>query len=192
MDKEEKADKRLEKKMQKIEKVFIDSDEILSKMEIEAEEGEFTEEVKPEKPPMDLARLNSLIEADRDPHDIEDLALVKDGNIFELDDLKKDFLMVKRNLHKMIRRGQTMMDSMEYMDMEDATATKVMAIAQLSTSISLNLKMLIEIHKDIVDIERARRPDIPGVIHGAVEGDVHQNIIFAGNADELMKHIRGK
>lgn len=176
---------KTEKKMEKIEKIFTEAETVLGDLEI------LEPKVVSDRPP-GLDALSNKIDEQLVQYDIEDAALVKDGNVFELDDLKKDFLMVKRNLHKMIRRGQTMMDTTQYMDLEDSTAGKIMAIAQLSTSISMNLKMLIEIYKDIVDIEKTRRPEVPGVISGAVSGDVNQNIIFSGDTAELMRYIKGK
>lgn len=160
-----------ERKIAKIEKIFNAAETAVQEITID-EEGNQTYEMAPEG----WERL-----------EIEE---VKDGNVFDLTDLKKDFILAKRNLYTLIRKGQMLMNGIDDLDLEEMTGTKIMAIAQLSTSVAGQLKMLVEMYKDIADIEKMRRPDIPGVIHGAVQGDLNQNIVFAGDTSELMKYLK--
>lgn len=162
-----------EKKIAKLEKIFDAAETAIQEISVD-DEG------------------NQIYELAPEGWERTEIEEVKDGNVFDLTELKKDFILAKRNLYTLIRKGQMLMNGIDELDLEEMTGTKIMAIAQLSTSVSGQLKMLVEIYKDIADIEKTRRPEIPGVVAGAVQGDLNQSIVFAGDTAELMKHLNRK
>lgn len=127
-----------------------------------------------------------------DGYEIDDVGEIEDGKVFDLMELKKDFISIKRNLQKLIRQGQNMMESVGFMDLEEMPAARIEAISKLSNVISLQLKMIVEVYKDITEIEKTRAPvsALPGIIPGAVHGDFNQQIIFAGDSASLLKHLK--
>ena len=160
------------KNIKKLEKVFNIAEDVIQSLEINKE---------------GMQEITLAPEA----YQFDEKEIEKNG-VLGLAELKADFLIAKRNLRKLIRHGQTLMDTSADMDMEEMTASKIMAIAQLSTSISGQLKMLVEIYKDIAEIEKSRKGGLPGAFEGNLAGVVHQNIIFTGDATSLMKYLKGK
>ena len=160
------------KRIAKLERIFDAADTAVQTIETDME-GQETYELAPEG------------------FECMEIEEIKDGNVFDLKELKQDFILVKRNLQSLIRRGQNLMQTVDGADVEEMNGSKIMAIAALGTSVAQQLKMITEIYRDITEIEKSRRGSVPGVIEGAVHGDVNQNIIFAGDTASLMKHLRG-
>lgn len=164
------------KKLNKIEQIFGAADDVVTNMEEKTGGMEITLG----------AEAYEIEEQD------EVLPVAIGDDVFSLTELKTDFTLARRNLRKLIRRGQTLMDTLQNADLEDMTAGKIMAIAQLSTSVSQQLKMLSEMYKDIMEIEKGRNGPPSGSIGPSitgVTGDI--NMIFAGDTKSLMKHIKG-
>ena len=114
---------------------------------------------------------------------------IGDPNVtFELSELKKDFLIAKRGLKKLVKQGQTMMDTAQYVDLETASGSQIMAIATLSKVISEQLKMLVESYKDISEIEKNMRPSTGFGEGTIIKGNVTQQTVVMSSAD-LLKDI---
>ena len=72
-----------------------------------------------------------------------------------------------------------------------------MALATLQKTLGDNVKLLMDIYKDIISIEKDKKatsgplvPGIPGAGGMTVKGDVHQQIVVAGNTSDLLKAIK--
>ena len=122
------------------------------------------------------------------------LTPIVDEPIFELDQLKLDFQMVRSNLMKLVNTGQRMLESAGTLDLGDMKASQLEALSGLQNTIANNLKLMMEIYKDMAAIEKARRSMAPPpVAQGAVNlGTVNNtNVVFSGSTSELLELIKG-
>lgn len=113
---------------------------------------------------------------------------------FDFLDLKKDFLIAKRNLRKLIAHGQRLMDTSAGMSLDEMTATQIQAVAQLSDSVTNQLQLMITLYKDITEIQKNLTPSTPGNLPAGatVQGNVvTNNVLFQGDTSQLMKLING-
>lgn len=157
-------------KMEKMEKIFDLADETIQEMD------ETSKEI-------------TLAPSGYETVDVElsDSDIGNPAKTFELSELKKDFLIAKRGLKKLVKQGQTMMDTAQYVDLETATGSQIMAIATLSKVISEQLAMLITSYKDISEIEKNMRPSLIGE-SAVIKGNVTNQTINVSSAD-LLKNI---
>ena len=176
---DEKIKAKLSKKLEKINTIFDTSNK-----EIEMMDTKFNNQAieMPDTATLDLT-----------DDQFKSLTLTEDGSVFELLELKSDFIMVKRNLKRLITHGQNLFDQTATLDVGDLKASQIEAIAALSNSINQNLMDLVGLYKIIVDIEQARRGS-PGPNHygqnNLVQGNLQQ--VFVGNAAEALQHIKKK
>lgn len=115
--------------------------------------------------------------------------------LFELDQLKLDFAMVRSNLIKLVNSGQRMLESAGVLDIADLKASQLDALSTLQNTIANNLKMMMEIYKDMAAIEKARR-SLPAPKGGDVQAPVNMGtvnntqVVFAGSTAELLEVIK--
>jgi len=119
----------------------------------------------------------------------DEMALTESGGIFELKDLKRDFIVTKRSLRKLTLQLQTMMDSAGELDVEDMSGQKVMAIAQIAAVTSQTLKDMIELYRSITEIQNGLKVTQQPMQGMMVAGDLNQNIIYAGNTADLLESL---
>lgn len=178
---DEKIKAKLNRKLAKINSIFETSNNELEIMDQRFAKDAIT------MPPMTTATL------DLTDDQFMALELSEDGSIFELLELKSDFIMVKRNLKRLITHGQDLFDQIPKLDIDDLKASQIEAIASLSNSINQNLMDLVGLYKVIVEIEQARRGN-PGPMgygqNNHIQGNLQQ--VFIGNSAEALKHINGK
>lgn len=112
----------------------------------------------------------------------------KTDEIFSNDLLKKDFLMVRQNLISLISKGQTLFDKTSELDLTELKASQIEALATLQKTISENLKMLIEIYRDIVEIENKRnnKNEVPQLVN---TGTLNQ-VLFNGSTLDLLNALK--
>lgn len=176
---EEKVKARLGRKLAKINTIFKTSN-----AEIEMMDNNFKQEE------ISMPALASTATLDLTDDQFMALELSEDGSIFELLELKSDFIMVKRNLKRLITHGQTIFDQTLTLDIADLKASQIEAIASLSNSINQNLMDLVGLYKIIVEIEQARRGNPGPTAYGqnnVVQGNLNQ--VFVGNAAEALQEI---
>ena len=110
--------------------------------------------------------------------------------LFERQELKKTFIEVKRNLQRLVAHGNTLMDQVSGVQLEELKASELSAISELSRTISDQLKMMIEVFKDIIQIEKDLKslgnpgPNIP-------EGTTvtQNNYNFTGTTQDILRQI---
>lgn len=119
------------------------------------------------------------------------------NEVFTIDLLKQDFLLVRQNVLSVINRGQMLLEKVEILDIGDMKGSQLMALATLQKTLGDNVKLLMDIYKDIISIEKDKRatsgtvPGLPGAGGMTVKGDVHQQtIVVAGNTSDLLKAIK--
>lgn len=113
-------------------------------------------------------------------------------NIFSIDSLKQDFVMVRDNIIKLVTTGQRILDTASILDVSDMKASQLQALAEMQTTIGNNLKLLISIYKEITDIEKSRsKNEVPNTSQVANVGVINNNnnIVFNGTNTELLDLI---
>lgn len=111
-------------------------------------------------------------------------------SIVELRDLKKTFVMVKRNLQKLVVQGQTLMSQTIGVNIMELKASEIDAISKLSAVVSDQLKMMITIYQDIIKIEKDIRilnSDSPIVPEGTTLKQT--NVTINTTTASLIKQI---
>ena len=118
----------------------------------------------------------------------------EDIKVFELDNLKTDFQIIRTNILKLVKNGQRILDTASVIDVSDLSSKQLEALASLQQVIGNNLKLLVDCYKSIADIEKLRAKEqkkadaIPGAINmGQV---TNNNIIFSGGTNDLLDLIK--
>ena len=117
--------------------------------------------------------------------------------------LKTDFHLIRQNLIKLIDAGQSLLSELRTMPVIELKATQLMAIAEIQKSIGQNIRLLIDLYKEISDIEekqiKARQKQkelelkergLESKLNVEKAEKVQQNIIFTGTAGDLLKMIK--
>ena len=78
------------------------------------------------------------------------------NDVFELNNLKSDFMLIRQNVLKLISTGQRFMESVSIVDPSDLKASQIQAISGMHETLGNNLKLLIDLYKQIADIETLR------------------------------------
>lgn len=119
-----------------------------------------------------------------------------DESIICLQQLKGDFQMIRNNIIVLINTGQRFLTAAGTMDLADLKASQLDALSNLQRTISDNAKRLLEIYKDLADIEKTRnagkaKTNAPATDAGVVNTGnmVQNNIVFQGSTKELMALI---
>jgi hypothetical protein len=113
--------------------------------------------------------------------------------VFTIALLKQDFMMVRQNLVALIAKGQRLLNTESQIDATELKASQVEALSELQNSISANLKLLIDIYKQVADIEKAKRSSMADMYgHGMpLMGNVTtNNIVFTGTPSELLSIMK--
>ena len=114
--------------------------------------------------------------------------------VFTLDTLKSDFICIRQNVMKLITSGQRILDSTSLIDVSDLKASQLMAIATLLKTIGENSKTLIDIYKQIVEIEKLRvKEKVPEPTQTAMINSgtvVNNQILFNGDTSQLLEFIK--
>lgn len=117
--------------------------------------------------------------------------------VFTIEALKQDFLMVRQNVLSVITKGQNILDQVGILEIGDMKGSQLMALATLQKTLGENVKLLMDIYKDIVAIEKdkaemeqMRNSMTPSYPAMNVKGDVHQQIVVAGSTSDLLAAIK--
>lgn len=113
--------------------------------------------------------------------------------VMDVQSLKQDFQLVRNNIIKLVGSGQRILDSASQIDIEDLKASQLDALANLQSTLGNNLKLLIDIYKDLAAIEKSRQKPVAKdniVPENVVNGNVTNNqILFTGDSNALLKLI---
>lgn len=118
----------------------------------------------------------------------DNLPMAVEGfGIMNIETLKQDFMLARNNIIKLISTGQRILDQASVLDVSDLKASQLEALATLQSTLGANLKLLLEIYKDIAAIEKSRgNPSQANVNNGSVTTN---NIVFTGSSSDLLKLI---
>lgn len=118
----------------------------------------------------------------------------EDPRVFEIDNLKSDFQLIRQNILQLVSNGQRILKTAAVIDVADLSAKQIEALASLQQTIGNNLELMIKCYKSIADIEKLRQKEqkkidaMPGAVNmGQV---VNNNIVFNGDTSQLLDLIR--
>jgi hypothetical protein len=129
-------------------------------------------------------------------HEGEPAELVPYEEVFTISLLKQDFMMVRQNLVALIAKGQRLLNTSSEMDATELKASQVEALSELQNSISANLKLLIDIYKQVSDIEKAKRSNMVemygrnGTTPVNMGSVTTNNIVFTGTPSDLLAILK--
>lgn len=107
------------------------------------------------------------------------------AGLMNIEGLKQDFMLARNNIIKLITTGQRILDQASVLNVSDLKASQLEALATLQSTLGANLKLLLEIYKDIAAIEKSRgNPTPSNVNNGSVTTN---NIVYAGSSSDLLK-----
>lgn len=116
------------------------------------------------------------------------------NEVFSLDTLKNDFIVIRQNVLKLISTGQRILDTSAILDPSDMKASQLTALSLLQQTLGNNLKLLVDIYKEIVNIEKTRSNiagKIPEGTNVVNQGNiVNNNVIFSGSTDNLLSFLK--
>lgn len=114
-----------------------------------------------------------------------------DEEMFSLKMLKQDFMMARQNVMQVCNIGQNILRQASVLDLSDLKASQLDALTNLQNSLGNNLKLMITLYKEIIDIEKSKAALKGKKFSGdggttIVQGDVNQNVIMAGGTHDLL------
>lgn len=118
-----------------------------------------------------------------------------DEKVLDISSLRQDFGLVRNNVIKLVNTGQRILDSACVLDIADLKASQLDALANLQATLGNNLKLLMDIYKDIAAIEKSRagmpvsKPEQTNINNGNV---TNNNIVFTGSTSELLTMINAQ
>jgi hypothetical protein len=116
-------------------------------------------------------------------------------SVFTLNQLKADAELVHKNLRSLVLKGQRIMDQLDTLDIADMKASQIEAITCLQNTIANNLKMIIDIYKNIAEIEKmkgtmASKFNQEGVSMVNTGTVVNNQIMFSGSPNDLLNILK--
>lgn len=162
------------KKLKQLEKKFSLAKEVLD--ELPTTESELV-----------VAEVCEVGEKQLDIVDPENQTVAED--VFSIESLKADFIIVRQNLLKLINTGQTILTQVQFMDVGDMHPQHLSALATLQTTVGQNLKLLIDIYEKIIRIEKMKKGAKPGEEdkdEGSGNMKIDKAIVFTGSTKELL------
>lgn len=125
-----------------------------------------------------------------------ELVTVDKQEVFTIEGLKQDFILIRQNVMKLITTGQRILDSASLLDVADMKAAQLNALSSLQETLGNNLKLLVNIYKEICEIEKMRLGVSGKVPDGSVQqlntGTITNNntIVFSGDTSQLLDIIK--
>ena len=123
-----------------------------------------------------------------------DIIEKEDFKVFELENLKSDFLLLRQNVLKLVNTGQRILDSASLIDIADMNPNMLKSLAEIQNSLGNNLNLLVNMYKSIAEIETSRNKHSknkqlePTAINtGSI---TNNNIVFSGSSSALLDLIK--
>ncbi len=165
---------KIPKRLKKVEELFEVAEKTLEECRLPSEESTEIEVLPAEN-------TTELTEPLQDGSDI------KLPRLFDLHEVRQDFVLAKRNLHKLLHRCQSLMDGTSGMDIVEMKASQIEAIALLSNSINMQIQNVVRLYKDLADIEQMRMP--PELKKVGKEQDEKTTAVYVGDSKSLLDII---
>jgi hypothetical protein len=114
------------------------------------------------------------------------------SSLIDYNQLRSDFQLVRQNVLKVVNSGNRILEEVSVLDISDLKGSQIQALAQLQAALGSNIKLMMEIYKDIVTIEKAKetKKETPTKEAPSINGNVSQtNILFSGSSSDLLNLI---
>lgn len=165
---------KVNKRLQKVEELFGVAEKTLEQCQL-PEETPSEVEIIPQEEITELTPING-----------ENGVTIP--RLFSLSEVRQDFVLAKRNLHKLLDRCQTLMDGTISMKIEDMKAGQIEAVSSLANSITMQIQTVMSLYGDLAKIEEMRTPpEMKG--GGKIKDDGNDLTVFVGDTDQLIKII---
>jgi len=119
--------------------------------------------------------------------------------IFSLQQLKKDFELVRRNLISLVEAGQKLIQKIDVLNFTDLKASQIEALSNLQNVIGNNLKLVIDLYKQILEledksvtIEQKKQKQL--LLENEKEKNpknISQTNIYIGTLNDVLKELEG-
>lgn len=175
-------------KLVKVEEIFNAEDNTLIQQNVSLLE-EYKESFKQKE--SFIEKLEKEIQDEITTSNVEVLPANSDERLFSKVTCKHDFIRIKKNLVSLINKGQQLIDNIiSSYDGIDIKPQMVQSIATLSSAITDQLRLLMEIHKNILDMDDQLSGGI--VMGGKGKGNttINNQSIFIGDTANLLKHLK--
>lgn len=115
--------------------------------------------------------------------------------VFSIDALKTDFVLIRQNLLKLITTGQRILDSASLIDVADMKASQLTALSSLLETVGSHCRTMVDIYKQISEIEKIRMCTTgksPEGVNQINTGNTINNtqIIYTGDTSNLLDYIK--
>jgi hypothetical protein len=119
----------------------------------------------------------------------------KGDEVFSLETLKSDFMMIRQNVMKLISTGQRILDTASLIDVSDMKASQLTALSQLQQTLGNNLKLMVDCYREISEIEKIRlcatgKVTEAGATQVNTANTVNNTIVFSGDTNSLLDIIK--
>lgn len=169
--------KKVPKRLKKVEELFDIAQETLEECQLPPEPEESTEiEVLP---PENSTELGDPVEEGN-----KELQLPR---LFDLSEVRQDFMIARRNLNKLMLRCQNLMDGTEGFNIVEMKSSQVEAVALLANSINMQIQTVVRLYRDLAEIEKLRTP--PELRGTGPRSDTKSDAVYIGDSKSLLDII---
>ncbi len=168
--------RKIKSRMKKVEEMFQAGEQAL-------EECPITEvEILP-------AETELMSESESLSTELAEVADESDVKLFEMTELRNDFLLSRSNLQTLLMRCQSLMDQVPQLNLSELKGTHIEAISSLSSSITNQISLMVSTYKVLAEIENLRSPKTTTTIN-AGKTEIQNQAVFVGSNAELLKLLR--
>lgn len=123
----------------------------------------------------------------------KDLVEIKNEELLNINQLKADFQLIRQNVMSVVAAGNKILKDVGTLDLGDLKASQLQALAQLQTALGMNIRLMMDIWKDLCVIEKSREKKnsvTPEQGVNVINGNVNNTqVLFQGSSSELLKLI---
>lgn len=128
------------------------------------------------------------------PQDIEE----KEEKIFELSNLRQDFMLIRQNILSLLDTGKRILNSVSVLDPSDMKASQIQAVSDVLKTVGENSKILFDLYKQMAEIESIRNGKGRGKFSSEPANQnistgntiTNNQILFSGSSDQLLQLIK--
>lgn len=146
--------KKIPKRLKKVEELFDVAQDVLETCQIPTEENPKSDvPEESENPSVEIVEAGESREVSE--YSNPEIHLPR---IFNLEEVRYDFVSARRNLYKLIKHCQDLMDGVPSLDIVDMKASQIEAVSLLANSINNQIQTVMRLYKDMAEIEQMRMP----------------------------------
>ena len=98
--------------------------------------------------------------------------------------IQDDFMEVRNSLKNLVKRGEDIINQIQFVDVADLKSSQIQAVASLQSAIGSNLKLLLDLHKQLIDTNNSLEYKKDKKEDSNVK--IQQNNLFVGTSRDLL------